>query len=503
MDEKPFADLVKHLKNLMDQLSSAYMSFAIYDAMMEEKAPNLLGKEKADENVKTINKFNHFFGPIEWAVFVHAMLTLAKFFDKGDRPLSIFTIIEFIKAHRDKLTAADFKEHFKDRIGVEELSNAYKDVTDDQLIEIEDEIQKNKPLIEKLKTLRDQYFAHNDINKKEVKINSGEILELFKIVEEIMQKICGAAMEETWGFDPLRETCKEDTSTVIDHLQRFEPYRLKEIEEWHQKQVSEIKKNFPEEVEIKHSTMGEIMESEQNLLFVAPSKYGRYYENASQANALLQDFIKSVNHDRFIFAAFLSQVRKHHTLAFFSVMRLHHVQAMMDLRQVLEAGACAAYAIANTKIEDFADLDDQGQLDPSQDLTKKRNAWLDENFKAGSIGLKNMKGSINRSSAHSNIVYAHRNFKFDALNGKFETPFFDYEDDLYVKTDLWTVANITIGLTDLIYGVAQKYGGVVFSVDFLPRLKALEEENKKLKEVLMQNSRLIKHSNEADSGNNL
>jgi len=60
-------------------------------------------------------------------------------------------------------------------------------------------------------------------------------------------------------------------------------------------------------------------------------------------------------------------VRKHHTVALFSTVRLHRIQAMMDLRQTLEAGACAAYAIANTDQASF-DMDEDGILNATQNL---------------------------------------------------------------------------------------------------------------------------------------
>ena len=42
---------------------------------------------------------------------------------------------------------------------------------------------------------------------------------------------------------------------------------------------------------------------------------------------------------------------------------------MINLRHVLEAGAAAAYAIANPNIEGFVDVDEFGIMDPSKDLT--------------------------------------------------------------------------------------------------------------------------------------
>lgn len=242
-------------------------------------------------------------------------------------------------------------------------------------------------------------------------------------------------------------------------------------------------------MEFKQSTIGEILDSEREMVLKGVENYGEYFVNAADFNYLLNEFLKSIDPDRFIFAAFLSQIRKHHTLALFSAVRLHHTQAMMDMRQVLEAGACAAYTIANTDIKDFADVDDQGIINPSDALTKKRYKWLEENYKTGSDAIKNMKDSINNSTAHSNIVYAQKTFKFNAKSGTFETPFFDMEDAYHVKIDLWMIGNIIMGLMDLFYGVNKDRNVIKFADDFIPRLKALEKQNDKLKNEMMQSDR--------------
>ena len=242
-------------------------------------------------------------------------------------------------------------------------------------------------------------------------------------------------------------------------------------------------------MEIKQNTIGGIIESEKQMALNAAERYGAYFVNAFEFNGLLQDFIKSIDPDRFIFAMFLGQIRKHHLLAIFSAVRLHHIQAMLNLRQALEAGSCAAYAIANPGQAGFADVADDGLIGASQDLTKKRYQWLETNFKAGSDAIKNMKGLINKSTAHSNIVYAHKNFSFDNTGRKFITPFFDFEDDYHVKSDLWQMANIAMGLTDLFYGVNKSIGVIKFVDEFIPRLKALEAENLRLKMEMMSNQR--------------
>ena len=100
------------------------------------------------------------------------------------------------------------------------------------------------------------------------------------------------------------------------------------------------------------------------------ARYGRHYKHARAAAIYLTLCVESVELDRSdTFGRLSSSMKKHHTLAFLSALRLHHVQAMMNLRHVLEAGAAAAYAIANPNIEGFVDVDEFGIMDPSKDLT--------------------------------------------------------------------------------------------------------------------------------------
>jgi hypothetical protein len=243
-------------------------------------------------------------------------------------------------------------------------------------------------------------------------------------------------------------------------------------------------------MEFKQSTIGDIIESEKEMALTGAKRYGDYFINASEFNNLLNNFIKSIDDPgKFICIAFLSQVKKHHTLALFSTVRLHHIQAMMNLRQVLEAGAWAAYAMAHEEQKYFCE--EKGELlDVPNKLEKARNKWLDKNFKIKSDEIKNFKGLINRSVAHSNIVYSFQNFKTRPIdNPGFDTPYFDFEDEYKIKSDLWFIANIALGLLDLFYGANQQYKVLKLVDDFNARFKKLVGENNRLKTEMMQNKR--------------
>lgn len=243
------------------------------------------------------------------------------------------------------------------------------------------------------------------------------------------------------------------------------------------------------------SNMSEILESERAMVFHAPERFGEFFENANEfCNLIGTGMIKSMGADYVVFAIFFSQIRKHLLLALFSAVRLHKVQAMMNLRQVLEGGTSAAFALANRDPAGFADTRDDGTLDPSQRLAKKRFEWLDKNFPVGSAAFKLMKDGINEVGAHSNIVSAQQTFDADFTAGVFNTPFFDFEDEILVKTDLWQIANIALGVMYLLYGVHQKYGGFEFHESWEANFKKLADKNTELKS-LMQNHERFKRFN--------
>jgi hypothetical protein len=228
---------------------------------------------------------------------------------------------------------------------------------------------------------------------------------------------------------------------------------------------------------LKQSTLEEIIDSERQLLLDAEHRYGDYYHHARESSIFLSRCIASVDHDRMMFARFFSLVKKHHMLALLSVLRLHRVQASMNLRQVIEAGCAAAFAIANPELEHFAEADTQGILDPSQDLTKKRYRWLDQNYPDQSKAMRAKKDRINSYSAHANILNSGNIFEINPTGDAIAAPFFDVEDGYHVKTDLWLMASTAIELMDWFYGVNQGRDVIQFIPKFVGTLQHVAQDS--------------------------
>lgn len=240
-------------------------------------------------------------------------------------------------------------------------------------------------------------------------------------------------------------------------------------------------------MEFKQDTIGDILTSEHEMVLHGAECYGDYFINASEFNHLLNDFIKSVDEpDKFIAMAFIFQIRKYHTLAFFSAIRRHHIQTSTNLRYVIEAGQWAAYAMGNAEREKFCSVDQNGIINVEDKHEKAMYKWLDDNFKVKADETRRLKKMISGAGAHSSITYAFQNFEMKPFeDAGFKTTFFDPKNDYWVKTDLWFVANTVLGLLDLFYGVNQQYKVFKLIDDFGPRFKKLVDENNRLKAEMM------------------
>ena len=234
----------------------------------------------------------------------------------------------------------------------------------------------------------------------------------------------------------------------------------------------------------------DISQTENQLIAGLPQKYEPYFKHAQFAVDFMDSFIKSITSKGQFFMAFFALVHKHFILAFLSAIRLHHVQANFDFRYATEAGTWAAFALANGEIGKYADSKQNGILETTQKHRKDMYNWLEKHYSLGNDSKEKFKGTL-QFSAHANIADAFRNTDTSQLKvGNIRTSFFDRPEDHIVKTDLWTVGNLAMGLLDLFYGVNRDHKAIEFREDFLDKITQLKQENDRLKEELKNHPRL-------------
>lgn len=238
-------------------------------------------------------------------------------------------------------------------------------------------------------------------------------------------------------------------------------------------------------MEYQQRTIEEMLDSERTMVLDGVDRYGKYAEHAGTASLFFSKFIDMLlTHDRLVFVQYHALAKKHHTLAWFSTLRLHKVQSAMNLRQVLEAGALAACAIAKPDPYEFISVDENGFISQPKKQVAKLYAWLNQNYPAGSQQIKDIKDQINSTIAHASLIVAASNVESQV--GQHLAPFFDLDNDYHVKTDLWRIGTVALAILDLYFGVNLEHRVIKFVSDFESQFRDLHAQSRSLRDEMME-----------------
>lgn len=228
-----FTTFMEYLKKLQDRYFFMLSAFYTREALEELRAPNIVGKEEAQKNIETMNKYNNFFSLSKESLRVYFLLELAKLFDVSNESLHINKMVNFTESNIQKLSVNDFLEFNQDRKFIKEMIESYKGINNKDLKHIKLLISKHSATIQNIKIYRDKYLAHDDVTKTSVVLTPKMIKPLFEIIEKILNLFSLKVDHSTTMYNYVEKECKNDTKSVVNYLKRFELHRLKEIEEKH------------------------------------------------------------------------------------------------------------------------------------------------------------------------------------------------------------------------------------------------------------------------------
>ena len=224
-----FNKLMEYIESIKGQYLEAVWAFRNYQALRKLRADNVVGEEEAKRNAKTMTRFVNFFGPAEKAFLQMSLLNLAKVFDQSDQSLHINFILNYIGGNKKKISRDDFKVFNQNREFLDELYNKYEGIEISDLISVKERLKNHDLLLKKLKEYRDQYLAHNDKKKDDIKITFDEVELLFKLGEEILNLFTAKLNNSSTAYDHITNRTMADIKNILDFLDRFEPYRRKEL----------------------------------------------------------------------------------------------------------------------------------------------------------------------------------------------------------------------------------------------------------------------------------
>ncbi|MNC20215.1 hypothetical protein D3C75_681580 [compost metagenome] len=208
----------------------------------------------------------------------------------------------------------------------------------------------------------------------------------------------------------------------------------------------------------------DLAQEEARLVSVAQQEYGDFFNMAEYAVRFLWRFCYEPNESCWIFVSLLGQVQKGIHLALLSNLRKHDVQTNMLLRYSLEAIPLSLYSLVFREEKYFAKYQEDGTVLPTEAL-KASYKWLEKKFPQQNGIIKYSKDSINKFSAHGNIIPASYNTDF-SKDGKVTISFFDKDHSDVMKLRLWWISDICYGYMNMVAILNEEYPSVKLVANF-------------------------------------
>ncbi len=210
-----FIKFQEYLKRLNSICLRALCAFAIFDKIEELKTPNIVGKKEALKNVEAMNSFNNYFLMTTHALKFYFLIELARLLDNAKQSLHIEKLINFASSNKKYLNVDEFKANNQNRPFLKDLTDRYKGIEEQDIKKINELLISTKSIRKKIQDYRDQYLAHEDLNKSDIKINRDEIIEIFALVKTILNIFSYKTDFSVTSFKLAEKDCKKDIERIL------------------------------------------------------------------------------------------------------------------------------------------------------------------------------------------------------------------------------------------------------------------------------------------------
>lgn len=219
-----------YLKAMREVYLKGLYSYYFFEAISELLALNICGEDIAKENMEVMSRYDGFWEATRMAHYFHCIVQFAKCFDESPTSISLYLIRTHSWKNLSKLTKEAFKDFNKDRKFLDEMVKNYRGIDEQDFKEMRALLKKCQKSIDRLVEYR-HHFCHALLEPQKPNFTIGEIHDLANMIGNILNIFTKQTNHETTWYDRVEEDAKNSVRTIIDELKRFEPYRLKEIEE--------------------------------------------------------------------------------------------------------------------------------------------------------------------------------------------------------------------------------------------------------------------------------
>ncbi|MDO8486415.1 MAG: hypothetical protein Q7S77_01815 [Candidatus Staskawiczbacteria bacterium] len=229
---KEFSQLFEYIEKMRSRYLLVLSALNIYDCLVALLIHKKVGKKRALKNEKTIKNFGYFFMTTKESCRCFFLIELAKFFDKPSRhkTLTVYQVLDYAKKNINSLTKEHFQQYHQERKILRDISDGYKEFSLSDLTKISKKIDSKRGIIKKLKDYRDQYLAHDDLDKIKVDITKKDIRQILNLLKSFIELFYYKLDFASTRYNNFTETPYAETKLIVEHLQNYEKYRIKEIE---------------------------------------------------------------------------------------------------------------------------------------------------------------------------------------------------------------------------------------------------------------------------------
>lgn len=231
--QENFTKAFKWIQELRNRYLHTIATFTIYEEFQKIAAPNIVGKKRAQKNVHTFSRHLYFFAPLKESARCYFFIELAKFFDRNKRgqSLTLETLLDLVENHPSSFSKEEFLKYHVGRYIIPELFESYKEFSGKDINNLKKRLKRNKKIIEDLKTYRDKFLVHADINKKKVKITGKQIKILLKIIRDTIDLFYQKLDFASNAYSNYDEEPAKAVNNLIKVLQEHETERLRKIDQ--------------------------------------------------------------------------------------------------------------------------------------------------------------------------------------------------------------------------------------------------------------------------------
>lgn len=159
-----------------------------------------------DVSAHALNRYRGLFLPARNALLWMTFMQFAKVFDHDTRTISLRNLLISAKADRENLTPY---------------------ASEDNLQKLEEQIDTNEDLLERLKRLRDQRIAHHDANiTGDTQLLYGETQKFVEAVKSMYNSLTRYHDRSTTSFEYLVREAKSHTAEVVQIMREDRDKRL-------------------------------------------------------------------------------------------------------------------------------------------------------------------------------------------------------------------------------------------------------------------------------------